>query len=96
MGRPVAVWMNQKFAGRGRSVSHAHLRYLSPFPRNLGEVLNRFKRILIPEINNGQLSQLIRSKFLRRVEGFNLVRGLPLGADEIEERIEELFGATHG
>jgi 2-oxoglutarate ferredoxin oxidoreductase subunit alpha len=81
---------------RGRSVSHAHLRYLSPFPRNLGEVLNRFKRILIPEINNGQLSQLIRSKFLRRVEGFNLVRGLPLGADEIEERIEELFGATHG
>jgi 2-oxoglutarate ferredoxin oxidoreductase subunit alpha len=81
---------------RGRSVSHAHLRYLSPLPRNLGEVLGRFTRILVPEINNGQLSQILRSKYLRPVEGFNLVRGLPLGADEIEERIEELFGATHG
>jgi 2-oxoglutarate ferredoxin oxidoreductase subunit alpha len=80
---------------RGRSVSHAHLRYLSPFPRNLGEVLARFKRVLIPEINNGQLSQLLRSKYLVDTEGFNLVRGLPLGADEIEERIEEMFGGKN-
>jgi 2-oxoglutarate ferredoxin oxidoreductase subunit alpha len=80
---------------RGRSVSHAHLRYLSPLPRNLGEVLGQFKRILIPEINNGQLSQLLRSKYLVAAEGFNLIRGLPLGADEIEERIEEMFGGKN-
>jgi 2-oxoglutarate ferredoxin oxidoreductase subunit alpha len=81
---------------RGRSVSQAHLRYLSPFPRNLGEVIGHFRRILVPEINTGQLRHLLQAKFMVPAEGFNLIRGLPLGADEIEERIEELFGGSNG
>jgi 2-oxoglutarate ferredoxin oxidoreductase subunit alpha len=80
---------------KGLSVSHAHLRYLNPFPRNLGDVLRRYKRILVPEINDGQLSQLLRAKFLVQATGFNLVRGLPLGADEILDSIEETLGGNH-
>ena len=56
----------------------AHLRYLNPFPRNLGEVLRRFKHVLIPEINNGQLIKLIRAKYLVPAVGFNVIKGLPL------------------
>lgn len=80
---------------KGLSVSHAHLRYLNPFPRNLGDVLKLYKRILVPEINNGQLSQLLRAKFLVQAIGFNLIRGLPLGADEILDSIEETLGGNH-
>jgi len=79
----------------GRSVSQVHLKYISPFPRNLGEILNNFKRVLVPEINNGQLIHLLRSRYLIPAEGFNVIRGLPLPADEIEERIEEFFGGNH-
>ncbi len=79
----------------GRSVSHAHLRYLNPLPRNLGEILRKFKHVLVPEINNGQLVQLLRATYLVDARGFNLVRGLPLSAEEIEERIEEYFGGNH-
>jgi 2-oxoglutarate ferredoxin oxidoreductase subunit alpha len=77
---------------RGQSVSHAHLRYLNPFPRNLGEVLYRYKRVVVPEINNGQLMQLLRSKYLVPAVGFNVIKGLPLRAEEIEEYIESLLG----
>jgi 2-oxoglutarate ferredoxin oxidoreductase subunit alpha len=80
---------------RGRSVSHVHLRYLNPFPKNLGEILGRFKHILVPEINNGQLIKLLREKYLVDAEGFNLIRGLPLSAEEVEDRIEEYFGGPH-
>jgi 2-oxoglutarate/2-oxoacid ferredoxin oxidoreductase subunit alpha len=80
---------------RGLSVSHAHLRYLNPFPRNLGEILQKFETILIPEINNGQLSKLIQAEFLRTCEGFNLIRGLPLPAEDIEEKIYSLLGGNH-
>jgi 2-oxoglutarate ferredoxin oxidoreductase subunit alpha len=79
----------------GLSVSQAHIHYLSPFPRNLGEVLRRYKRILVPEINNGQLSQLLQGKYLVPVTGLNLVRGLPLGADEILEAIEDILGGKN-
>lgn len=82
--------------GRGLSVSHAHLRYLHPFPRNLGEVLSRFKHILIPEINNGQLIKLIRSRYLVPALGFNVIKGLPLRAEEIENRIDEILGGNNG
>ncbi len=80
---------------RGRSVSQAHLKYLNPFPRNLGAILKNYGRFLVPEINNGQLLHLLRSKYLIDAEGFNLIRGLPLSADEIEERIEGYFGGDH-
>lgn len=76
----------------GHSVSHMHIRYLHPFPKNLGELLYKFKRILVPEINNGQLIQLLRSKYLVPAIGFNKIKGLPLRAEEIEDEIEKLLG----
>ncbi len=80
---------------RGLSVSHAHLRYVSPFPKNLGEILQRFKQVLIPEINNGQLIKLIRAKYLVPAIGFNVIKGLPLLSDEIENRIDEILGGNN-
>jgi 2-oxoglutarate ferredoxin oxidoreductase subunit alpha len=77
---------------RGLSVSHLHLRYLNPFPKNLGELLYKFKKVIVPEINNGQLIQLLRSKYLIPATGFNKVRGLPLRAEEIENEIESVLG----
>jgi 2-oxoglutarate ferredoxin oxidoreductase subunit alpha len=75
----------------GKSVSHAHLRYLNPFPRNLGEVLYRFKNVLVPEINLGQLVRVVRSKYLVPALGFNKVEGLPLRSTDIEEKIDEIL-----
>ena len=69
------------------NVSHAHLRYLNPFPRNLGDILKNFKKIFVPEINLGQLSKLLKSEFLVPVIQFNRVRGLPLRSTELEEAI---------
>jgi 2-oxoglutarate ferredoxin oxidoreductase subunit alpha len=81
---------------KGLSVSHAHLRYLNPFPRNLGEILYKFKHVLIPEINNGQLIKLIRAKYLVPAVGFNAIKGLPLRSEEIEEKIDSFFGGNNG
>jgi len=78
----------------GHAVSHVHLRYLNPFPKNLGEILYRFKAVLVPEINNGQLVKLLRAKYLVPAVGFNMIRGLPLRSEEIEERIETILGGT--
>ncbi|MGB2958693.1 MAG: 2-oxoacid:acceptor oxidoreductase subunit alpha [Bacteroidota bacterium] len=76
---------------KGQPVSHIHIRNLFPFPKNLGELLNRFKNILVPEINNGQLIKLLREKYLVPAVGFNSIKGLPLGSDEIEEAIESML-----
>ncbi|MGA9118139.1 MAG: 2-oxoacid:acceptor oxidoreductase subunit alpha [Bacteroidota bacterium] len=80
---------------RGLSVSHAHLHYLNPFPSNLGEVLKRFKHVLVPEINSGQLIQVLRAKYLLDARGFNRVKGLPLRAEELEAEIDSILGGTH-
>ncbi len=76
----------------GVSVAHAHLRYLNPFPRNLGEVLDRYDRILVPELNMGQLRMLIRSRYLQDVVGLNKVEGKPFAVSaivaEIRKRVE--------
>jgi 2-oxoglutarate ferredoxin oxidoreductase subunit alpha len=77
---------------KGYSVSHSHLRYINPFPKNLGEILYKFKHVLIPEINNGQLIKLIRAKYLIPAIGFNMIKGLPLRAEEIEQKIYSFFG----
>jgi 2-oxoglutarate ferredoxin oxidoreductase subunit alpha len=71
----------------GRRVSHLHLRHLSPLPRNLGEVLGRFERVLLPEINMGQLALILQGRYLKPIERLNRVRGLPFSATEILERI---------
>jgi 2-oxoglutarate ferredoxin oxidoreductase subunit alpha len=80
---------------RGRKVSQLHLRYINPFPRNLGEILKGFSNILVPEINNGQLIKLLRAKYLVDAKGFNVVKGLPLRSEEIEGHIEEMIGGNH-
>jgi 2-oxoglutarate ferredoxin oxidoreductase subunit alpha len=80
---------------RGRKVSHAHVRYINPLPGNLGEILAGFKRVLVPEINNGQLIKVLREKYLVPAEGFNMIRGLPLRTEEIEEAIESRLGGNH-
>jgi 2-oxoglutarate ferredoxin oxidoreductase subunit alpha len=76
----------------GYKVSQAHLKYLNPMPTNTEKVVRSFKKVLIPEINLGQLSKIIRSEFLIPVEQFNLVRGLPFKSIDIEEKIIDLLG----
>jgi len=81
----------QRCRERGLSVSHAHVRYLNPFPKNLGDVLSRFERVLVPELNLGQLVKIVRSQFLVPAEGFSKVQGLPFKIDELEEKIRNLL-----
>ncbi len=80
----------------GMPVSCAHLRYLKPFPPNLGDVLSRFERVLIPELNLGQLRMLIRGRYLVDAVGLNKVSGRPFLIREIEEKIAELVGTRVG
>jgi 2-oxoglutarate ferredoxin oxidoreductase subunit alpha len=75
---------------QGRKVAHAHLRHLNPFPRNTGDVVRRYEKVLIPEMNMGQLLQLVRSQFLVDAHGYNRIRGVPLRAAEIADAIEAL------
>jgi len=81
---------------RGVAVSHAHIKYLNPFPLNLGDILKKFSTILVPEINNGQLSLLLQAKYLVPTVGLNIIKGLPLRAEAIENTIMELSGGKHG
>ena len=74
---------------KGHSVAHAHLRYLNPFPRNLGAVLARHRKILVPELNGGQLALLIRARYLKEVISFSKIQGRPLTIAEVESVIEE-------
>ena len=74
----------------GLSVSAAHLRYLNPFPKNLGDVLSQFEHVLIPEMNLGQLRLLIRARFLIDAEGLNRITGRPLKTAEVVEKIQSL------
>jgi 2-oxoglutarate ferredoxin oxidoreductase subunit alpha len=76
---------------KGRPVSAIHLRYLNPFPRNLGDVLGRFEKVLVPELNLGQLSMLIRARFLVDAIGLNKIQGKPFRVSEITRAIEELL-----
>ncbi|REJ85002.1 MAG: 2-oxoacid:acceptor oxidoreductase subunit alpha [Bacteroidetes bacterium] len=74
---------------KGYDVSHAHLRYIKPFPKNLGELLYAFDQVIIPEMNNGQLVRIIRDKFLIPAIPYNKIQGLPFSAEEIYAKIEE-------
>ena len=75
---------------RGLPVAHAHLRHLSPLPANLGEVLRAYHRVVIPEMNLGQLAHVIRARYLVDAIGYNRVRGLPFTAAELESMVEEV------
>jgi 2-oxoglutarate/2-oxoacid ferredoxin oxidoreductase subunit alpha len=74
----------------GRDVSHIHIRYLSPFPRNLGELLKRFDRVLVPEMNNGQLVRLLRAEYLLAAESLPKVTGKPFRVTEIAQAIRKM------
>lgn len=76
----------------GKSVSHAHLRYLNPFPKNLGMILRNYERILVPELNSGQLLLLVRGKFLVDAKGFNKVQGKPFLVRELVEQMQAVVG----
>lgn len=80
----------ERLRNKGLKVSLAHLRYLRPFPKNTEEVLRRFKKVIVPEINLGQLRSIIRDKYLIDAVGFNKVKGLPLKTHEIEEAVTAL------
>ncbi len=80
----------------GYHVAQAHLRHLNPFPKDLGEILKRYDKVLVPEMNLGQLSMLLRAKYLVDAVGYNHVRGLPLKAAELAEAIGELVAQAEG
>jgi 2-oxoglutarate ferredoxin oxidoreductase subunit alpha len=76
---------------KGKAVTHCHLRYLNPLPKELGDVLKRFKRVLIPELNMGQLRMVVRARYLVDAIGLNKVQGKPFIVAEIVEKIESLL-----
>ena len=82
----------ERLQAEGWSVAHAHLRHLNPLPANTEQVLRSFRRVLVPEVNLGQLSFLLRGKFLLDVVGLNRVRGKPFRIIEIRQAAEELLG----
>ncbi len=73
----------------GKRVSHVHLRWINPLPKDLGEIIIGFKNVLVPEINLGQLLRLVRSEYLVDAQGLNLVRGRPIGASTIVETVKK-------
>ncbi|HMJ15292.1 MAG TPA: 2-oxoacid:acceptor oxidoreductase subunit alpha [Polyangiaceae bacterium] len=79
----------QRCRERGLDVSHAHVHYLNPFPKNLGEVLARFERVLVPELNLGQLVKVIRAQYLVPAQSYSKVKGQPFKIEELESRIRQ-------
>jgi len=75
----------------GHAVSHAHIRYLRPFPSNLGEIIANFEQVLIPEINNGQLIKIIRDQYLVDAKGYNKIMGVPITKGELVDAITKMF-----
>jgi 2-oxoglutarate/2-oxoacid ferredoxin oxidoreductase subunit alpha len=76
----------------GRHIGHLHLRYLNPLPSNVGDVLKRYKKVLVPELNMGQLLWVLRAKFLVNAVGLNKIQGRPFKQSELDQKIEEMLG----
>jgi 2-oxoglutarate ferredoxin oxidoreductase subunit alpha len=87
---PITAAVKKVREGGGK-VSQAHVRYLNPFPRNLGDALRSYDRVLIPEMNLGQLLKLVRAEFLVDAAGYNRVRGLPFTSAELAEAMEAML-----
>ena len=77
---------------KGRKIGHLHLRHLNPLPLNLGDVIKRYKRVLVPELNMGQLLWVLRAKYLVDAVGLNKIQGRPFKQAELEQKIEEMLG----
>jgi 2-oxoglutarate ferredoxin oxidoreductase subunit alpha len=78
---------------KGIRIGHAHLRFLNPLPRNLGELFGRYRKVLVPEMNLGQLLLLLRAKYLVDAQGFNKIQGQPFKISELENKIQEIVGS---
>src|SRR3989442_1003375 len=76
----------------GRRIGHLHLRYLNPLPANVGDVLKRYKRVLVPELNMGQLLWILRAKYLVDAVGLNKIQGRPFKQAELEQKFDEMLG----
>jgi 2-oxoglutarate ferredoxin oxidoreductase subunit alpha len=76
---------------KGKAVSHVHLRYLNPLPNDLGDIMKRFKKVLIPELNLGQLRTIIRANYLIDAIGLNKVQGKPFSVGEVVEKMESVL-----
>ena len=83
----------RRLRASGRSIAQAHLRHINPFPRNLGEVLKRYDKVVVPEMNLGQLATLIRAKYLVDAQSFNQVNGMPFKAEQLAAALEEAIDA---
>jgi 2-oxoglutarate/2-oxoacid ferredoxin oxidoreductase subunit alpha len=88
---PITMAMNAQ-REKGHKIGHVHLRHLNPLPRNLGDVLKRYKKVLVPEMNMGQLVMILRAKFLVDAQSYGKIQGKPFKQSEIEDKIEELLG----
>ena len=88
---PITAAMKSQCA-KGRRIGHVHLRNLNPLPQNLGDVMKRYSKILVPEMNMGQLVMLLRAKYLVDAQGYNKIQGKPFKTSEIENKIEEMLG----
>jgi 2-oxoglutarate ferredoxin oxidoreductase subunit alpha len=82
----------RRVRARGRKVAQGHLTHLNPFPADLGDVLGRYSKVLIPEMNLGQLSRLIRAEYLVDAKSFTKIQGIPFRASELEAAIFECLG----
>jgi 2-oxoglutarate/2-oxoacid ferredoxin oxidoreductase subunit alpha len=80
---------------QGYAISHAHLRHMRPFPRNLGEILKNFEQVLIPEINNGQLVKIIRDQYLVDAKAYNKIMGIPITKTELIQQLKEMLGGLN-
>jgi 2-oxoglutarate ferredoxin oxidoreductase subunit alpha len=88
---PITAALNAQ-REKGRSIGHVHLRHLNPLPRDLGDVIKRFKKVLVPEMNMGQLLMILRAKYLVGAQGYNKIQGKPFKTSEIENKIEQMLG----
>ncbi|MGN6530865.1 MAG: 2-oxoacid:acceptor oxidoreductase subunit alpha [Ginsengibacter sp.] len=80
-----------ELTSEGHAVSHVHLRYVRPFPKNLGDIIMSFEKVLIPELNNGQLVKIIRDKYLVDAKGFNKIMGIPFTKTELVDEIKKML-----
>ncbi len=90
------VTATERAQNKGKSVSCVHLRYMNPMQKNLGQILKNFKRVLIPELNNGQLRTIIRGKFMIDARGLNKIQGKPFLVEEIEQAIDLMLADKYG
>ena len=88
-GPITAALRSEKF--KDHKIGHVHLRYLNPLPKNLGDVLMRYDKVLVPEMNMGQLVMVLRAKYLVDAQGYNKIQGKPFKTSELERKIEQVL-----